>query len=178
MVISSIARNLCCWFAKIPHCVRNDKDELFGVSWGGISLRGIFFECWCQFVWVDSVALILCGGCPPGELREGSGEITRPFFRIDGFEKMSVFSEHFMRFGNMDHRRNRQTTQFRQKRPHPHRRPDTAPLPRRISDNRAGFVRKQRTAEVIEQMRQSRAHRMIVFRTHHDIAIRCCNLVG
>jgi len=48
---------------------------------------------------VDSVALILCGGCPPGELREGSGEITRTFFRIDGFEKMSVFREHFMRFG-------------------------------------------------------------------------------
>jgi len=56
------------------------------------------------------------------------------------------------------------------------RRPDPPPLPRRIRDNRAGFVRKQRTAEVIEQMRQSRAQRMIVFRAHHDITIRGCDL--
>ena len=140
-------------------------------------MRRISFECGYQFVRVDCVPLISGGGCPPGELREGSGEIAHPSFRIDGFEKISVFREHFMRFGNMDHRRNWQTTQFRQKRPHAHRRSDTAPLSCRISDNRAGFIRKQRAAEVIEQMRQSRAQRMIVFRAYHDIAIRFCDFV-
>lgn len=138
----------------------------------GVSLRRISLEGWRQFVRIDCVPLILRGGCPPRELREGSSEIMGPSFRIRMREKTSVFSEDFMRLGNLHHRRNRQTTQFRQKRPHDHRRPGTTPLPRRISDNRAGFIGKQRTAEVIEQMRQSRAHRMIVFGTYHDIAIR------
>jgi len=58
-------------------------------------------------VQVDFVPLISGGGCSPSELREGSGEIAYPSFRIDLFEKISVFREHFMRLGNMDHRRNR-----------------------------------------------------------------------
>lgn len=134
-------------------------------------MRGISFKSGRQFMRIDSMPLTLRGGCPPGELREGSAKIAGPSFRVSLREKISIFREHFMRLGNMDHRRNRQTTQFRQKSAHTHRRPHATLLSRRIGDNRAGLVRKQRTAEVIEQMRQGGTHRMIVFRTHHDIAV-------
>ena len=70
----------------------------------GISLRGISFEGAHQFVRVDCVPLTFGGGCPPGELREGSAKIAGPFFRVALREKISVFREHFMRLGNMDHR--------------------------------------------------------------------------
>gem|GEM_PF-4954306 len=103
-----------------------------------------------QFVRIDFVPLISCGGCPSRELREGSVEIACPSVSIDILEKLAIFSENLMRLWNLNNGRNRQTAQFLQKSVHPHRSSGTIPVPSRIGDNRTGFVRKQRTAEVIE----------------------------